>query len=821
MAGALRSRKGVQRTRFAEPMHWAVSAYLAILVAVAYFLAARLSLALLTQPDGVAVFWPAAGVSAGVLIMLGPAARMPVIAGAMAATIAANLMGDRNVGSAIVFGACNAGEAVLVAALLDRIYGAPFNLESLRRVMGLLSAAVIGTATSGVGGTAGYLLFHSSTASTLTIWWHWFASDAIGIITVAPLFIGLPSLMADRPPHREVLEGALALAILTAVCALVIRLRNDTWTGEIAIITVFPLLLWMAARCRPVFTAAAAFVCTLSIVWTTTYGIGIFGDPHMTIGERVQAAQASILAISLCGLVLAALFAERRRQEHTLAENESRLQSALRIGRVTAFDWMVRGDVTERSENAADIVGISPQEAFTAAAFLEHVHPEDREPLRASIHGATPADPDYQATFRYLRPDGHEVWLSESGQVEFDAAGRMARVHGLTRDVTERKRSDAELASARNEAERANRAKTSFLSAASHDLRQPLQSLNLLQSALKRRVQDFEARILINRIGHSLDVMKGILDSLLDVNRVEGGTLVPAVGDFQVDDIFDSVAADFLELTREKNLEWRLVRSRAAVHSDRRMLEVMIRNLLSNAVRYTERGRILLGCRRSGDKLRIEVWDSGIGIRAEHIPRIFEEYYQAEGGAHSDGYGLGLAIVERLGRVLGHAVQVRSIIGKGSGFSIELPMACGKAAAPDQSALLEADAPPAFRGTILVVEDDSFVRAGLESLLKSEQIDAVSAANANEALTLVAQSGIRPDLILSDFNLRGSVDGIECIDAVRAVLKRKIPAIVLTGEVRSKAYERIEKHDVGVALKPFNADELLRLINRTRAQSRA
>jgi signal transduction histidine kinase/ActR/RegA family two-component response regulator len=631
--------------------------------------------------------------------MLGSAARIPVIVGTMAATIVANLMGDRNIGSAVVFGACNAGEAVLVAALLDRIYGLPFNLDSLRRVMGLVCVAIIGPVVSGIGGTAGYLLFHNSTASALTIWWHWSVSDAIGIMTVAPLFIGLPPLITDPPPRRELLEGTLALTILTALSALVTQLPNDTWTGEIAIVTVFPLLLWIAARCRPVFAAAAVFVCAISIVWTTTFEIGIFGDPNLTINERVQASQASILAVSLCGLVLAALFAERRQHAHSLAESERRLQGAL------------------------------------------------------------------------------------------------------------------------TEAERANRAKTSFLSAASHDLRQPLQSLNLLQSALKRRVEDGEGLILINRIGHSLGVMKGILDSLLDVNRVEVGTLAPAVSDFQIGDVFDSVTADFLELAKEKNLELRVVRSRAAVHSDRHMLEVMIRNLLSNAVRYTEHGRILLGCRRAEDKLRIEVWDSGIGIKAEHIPRIFEEYYQAEGGAHPDGYGLGLAIVDRLKKVLGHDIKVRSTLGKGSGFSIALPLARKKADTADQPAISASESPGPFRGTILVVEDDAFVRSGLESLLNSEQVNAVAAANANEALAMVARDGLRPDLILSDLNLHGSVDGIECIDAVRAALKRKIPAIVLTGDVRSQAYERIEKHNVGIALKPLNAEELMKLINRTVVQA--
>ena len=157
---------------------WVISACLAVAVAISYFLAARLSLALLIKPDGVAVFWPAAGVSAGVLIGLGAKARLPVIVGVMAATIAANLLGDRNIPSSVVFAACNAFEAVLVAGLMERYFGLPFRLDSLRRVLGMVTAAIVGAAVSGIGGTLGYLLFHSSATPIVMIWYHWLASDA-------------------------------------------------------------------------------------------------------------------------------------------------------------------------------------------------------------------------------------------------------------------------------------------------------------------------------------------------------------------------------------------------------------------------------------------------------------------------------------------------------------------------------------------------------------------------------------------------------------------------------------------------------------------
>jgi PAS domain S-box-containing protein len=814
MLRELRSGKIVQRVHaFGRPPPWAFSIGLTVAVAITYLLAARLSLALLTKPDGVAVFWPAAGIASGVLIRMGSVARIPVIVGTIAGTIAANLLGDRNVWSAIVFAVCNAGEAVLVAGLIARISISPFSLDLLHRVIGLFVAAIIATAISGIGGTVGFVLFHTSTASALSVWWHWFTSDAIGIITVAPLLIGLPS-GTDPIPRKEFIEGASALAILTALSALVINLPRAPWADEIAVAAVFPLLLWIAARCRPFFAAAATFVCALTIVWTTTFGIGFFGDLALPPAERVLYAQASIVAVALCALVLAALFAERREHAAKLTESETRLQSALKAGGVTAFDWQVHTGVTRRSDNAAEVLGHSQQEVLAPDSFVERIHPDDRRFFKACIHSARPANPSYAIAFRYLRPDGQEVWLEETGRVEFDSAGRLVRVRGLTRDITERKRVEAELSTARKQAELANRAKSGFLSAASHDLRQPLQNLALLQSTLRRRIRDAKGHTLITRIGHSVEIMKGILDSLLDVNRIESGRLVPSMSDFQLNVVFDSVADDFRDLAKEKGLEWRMVRSSVNVRSDRHMLEVMIRNLLSNAVRYTEQGTILVGCRRARDKVRIEVWDSGIGIAREDVPRIFQEYYQAQSHLHPEGYGLGLAIVQRLGKTLNHPVSVRSTPGKGSCFSIELSLSRAKVDEADRRKLPIANAHAILGGTVLVIEDDTYVRLGLEQLLESAGLDVVSAVNGNAALALVTKKDIRPDLVLSDFNLPGPMDGIESISALRATVASEIPAIVLTGDVRLQSLGTIKDQNIEIAMKPVDGDQLIQLINQ-------
>ncbi len=422
--------------------HWVGSIGLAVWVGVAYFLAARLSLALLTKPDGVAVFWPASGVAAGVLIALGPAARLPVAAGAMVATIVANLLGDRTLLSSIVFALCNAGEAVLTAWLIERQFGSRFTLDRLPNVLGLLAAAIVGTAVSGIGGTAGFVYLHGSTAPVLTTWRHWFASDALGILTVAPLLIGLASSAREPPPRSEIIEGTMALVALAAMSALVIFLPRQPWATVVPIALLFPLLLWLAARCRPGFAATAAFIIALTIVWTTTFGIGYFGDPTLPIADRILGAQAGILAASLCAFVLAALFAERRQSEAALKEGEARLQEALTAGAVTAFDWDPRTGSSRRSANAGQILGFDAQETFTATQFLARVHPDDRARFKALVHGVRPERPSYTATFRFVRPDGRQVWLEEASRAEFDAAGHFLRLKGLTLDITERKQAE-------------------------------------------------------------------------------------------------------------------------------------------------------------------------------------------------------------------------------------------------------------------------------------------------------------------------------------------------------------------------------------------
>jgi two-component system, chemotaxis family, CheB/CheR fusion protein len=356
-------------------------------------------------------------------------------------------------------------------------------------------------------------------------------------------------------------------------------------------------------------------------------------------------------------------------------------------------------------------------------------------------------------------------------------------------DITERRHAADALEAAKRQAELANVAKSRFLAAASHDLRQPLQTLALLQGLLAKTVEGERVQNLVVRLDETLTAMSGMLNTLLDLNQIEAGTVRAEIVSFPINDLLDRLRDEFTYHAQAQGLALRVVSCGLSINSDPRLLEQMIRNLLSNALKYTKRGKVLLGCRRREEMLSIEIWDTGVGIPAEELQRIFEEYHQLDNGARerSRGLGLGLSIVQRLGDLLGHRVRVRSHPRKGSVFAVEVmlrPSATGPRRERHRHGIEDGIAEGVRRsGVILVVEDDPDVCELLRFLLEDDGHRAATAPDGIAALELVARGTVRPDLILADYNLPNGLNGLQLTAKLREKLHPEIPVIILTGDI--------------------------------------
>jgi two-component system CheB/CheR fusion protein len=380
-------------------------------------------------------------------------------------------------------------------------------------------------------------------------------------------------------------------------------------------------------------------------------------------------------------------------------------------------------------------------------------------------------------------------------------------------DITERKRADQTVALAKSHAERANLGKSRFLAAASHDLRQPLQTLSLLQGILMKRVKDAGALRLIGKIDETLGVMSGMLNTLLDINQLEAGIVRAEVVDFPIAELLDRLRAEFAYHAKSKKLGWRVVLSSLTVRSDPRLLEQMLRNLLTNAVKYTKQGKILLGCRRRGDTLRIEVLDTGIGIPEDQLQAVFDEFHQLDNPARERGLGLGLglSILQRLANLLDHPIDVRSQPGSGSVFAIDVPLGhLAVGARPRIAGDVSAQTTP-HAGEILIVEDDPEVREMLVLLFQEEGHRTVAAADGREAFELAARGTLRPDIVVADYNLPFGLNGLQVATALRATLHDEIPVIILTGDISTDTLREIARQSCLYLHKPVKAIDLMRL----------
>jgi len=420
-------------------------------------------------------------------------------------------------------------------------------------------------------------------------------------------------------------------------------------------------------------------------------------------------------------------------------------------------------------------------------------------------------------------PDGGIVTTFTDITPSVKAAEELERANeSLERRVEERTeqltRLNAELGRAKGEAEQANISKTRFLAAASHDILQPLNAARLyVTSLIEREGSGSDAR-LVGNIDASLDAVEDIFGALLEISRLDSGAMKPEVVSFPVDELLRQLAVELTPLAQDKGVALKFMPCSLAVHSDRRLLRRLLQNLVSNGIKYTPKGRVLVGCRRHRQRLRIDVYDTGIGIPASQHQAIFQEFHRLDQGARvARGLGLGLSIVERIARVLKHKIEVNSIPGRGSHFSVEVPLSGAATVRQDQGPMLAVDRVPLSGVTVLCIDNDMAILDGMETLLGGWDCRVFKATDLEAADEIMKQSKVWPDGLLVDFHLdRGN--GIDAIAELRRRFGSDLAAILITADRSPHVRDLARATGVQVLNKPVRPAALRALLTQWRMQ---
>lgn len=381
-----------------------------------------------------------------------------------------------------------------------------------------------------------------------------------------------------------------------------------------------------------------------------------------------------------------------------------------------------------------------------------------------------------------LRADGSE--FSAGIRLAHFKIGAKLFVAAAIRDATERRLINEELVSAREEADRANRAKSRFLATASHDLRQPMQTIRLLNAAMLKVVPDTQVRDLLQHQGQAIESMTRLLNALLDISRLESGAIEPVIANVSIDEVFEELRAEFESIARVRGVDLRIDHAALAITTDRTLFYQLLQNLLANALKYTDAGSVRVRCTSEEDGMVISVEDTGIGIPADKLERIFDEYYQVDThGAKRMGVGLGLAIVKEVAKLLGLAVRILSDVGQGTRAQIRIPKRFAVAAPQPTNALSNQGAPQSLkRSRVILVEDNDGVRIATETFLRFEGLATLSAGSVAEADQLFTQLR-EGDIVIADYHLDSKNTGLDMLLRLRARVGRDVPGIVLSGDL--------------------------------------
>ncbi|WP_158043539.1 ATP-binding protein [Skermanella pratensis] len=522
-------------------------------------------------------------------------------------------------------------------------------------------------------------------------------------------------------------------------------------------------------------------------------GIGLF-QSLSAAKDQAERSHAQALA----GL------AEREKAEAALRNSEARFRTLSEAIPQLVWTAVGKGDWTWASRQWIAFTGQNGADALRWG-WLEPIHPDDRAATRAAWRAA-PRQGFLDIDHRLRRNDGEYRWFQTRALPVRGDDGGVAQWCGTSTDVSALKEVEAAMRHARDEAERANRAKSHFLATASHDLRQPVTAACLYMDLLSRRLTDPDAKALAGMVELSLQGLRGLLSGLLELARLEAGVVRPDMTPFALYPLLQRLSGEFAGQAQAAGLRLAVPATPFAVLTDRVMLELILRNLIGNALKYTARGGILVeAVEEDGRIVRIDVRDTGRGIPADQISRIFDDYYQ--GGDPSGGFGIGLATVRRIADVLGLRIAVTSRVSHGSTFSVWVPRA-------DTASVRPAAAPAPITGnlrrcSVLMAEDDAIIAAALLMEMRDWGLEVTRVSGLGELRACIAGRGPAFDLIVSDYRL-GDGSGFEAIAAVRQ--KWPIPAILVTGDTAPEVLKRADREGIRLLHKPLAGSDLKQAI---------
>jgi signal transduction histidine kinase/CheY-like chemotaxis protein len=784
-------------------MNGRIPTVLAILgLALAYWGMAHLLSALAVTPGFAAPIWPPAGIALGALVTWGLRVWPGVLIGSFVFNLATTTaLGDTiapfwalAVPVGIALGATL--QSLLGAVLLRRYIGEPSGLEEPRQIVHFL--VIAGPVSSLLNATLSVALLVGSGVIGLDQsainWLTWWAGDTIGVLVFAPLFLcvfGEPK-HAWKPRRWTVaLPLMLCLAVITGLFGVLqnweekqsqLELAQDA--GALARYITRELeqhlLLDDAAFRRSgehglylrLFTGASSRENTL-----------LYSSPGAEKYANDKNAKRHVTEIQLGGRSWDAEFIPSSAYLARHGGREAWYRHALIVGSLLVISLI--GTLllifTGRERHIALITDA-----------VVRVSRGDRS-VRLPISHHSP--------LRMLETGFNEM----AAKVEENEVQLERRVEQAT----------AGLRAKKEESEAATLAKSRLLSYASHDLRQPLHALQLFVAHLTQLPLNYETARIVSDVEGSVGMLTELLDGLLDLSRLDSGLIQPTPQPVPVSALWQRVQGEFAEYAAAKQLELRFRASPLWIVTDIQLLHRILLNLVSNAIRYTSRGGVLVTCRRAGEHARLQVWDTGAGISPEHRPEIFKEFVQFENSQNDDskGLGLGLAIVERSAQILGHRLRVRSTPGRGSCFSVDVPIA-------DAVMLVTVPAEDpsvtdrfSFAAFIaLVVEDDAPARRALVDLLRSWGCVVLEARTAEDAQQLLA-NGCRPDVIASDFRLPGGQNGIDLVRLARNALGYDVAAFVISGDTHSEVMVAATAAGLPLLHKPVQPARLRRLLH--------